>query len=596
MNNYYIDKLVVSGIGKKDSIVEFSKGLNIIYGPSNTGKTYIVKCIDYLFSSDDVPFDNTLGYNSVTLIVQTKSGSVKISRKIDENQFEVVSTDSKIESGTYSRTNTRFERTINYVWLRLIGIDGQRNIIKNENYAKQKLTWRTFIHMFFLTEERIINQHSIILPIAPTGNTATISAFLFLATGNDFGDVTPHEERSIVEAKKTALITYINSELSSLADRKGELIEISRASDSIKEGNIEEALESYVDDLGKKEEEVTIALNENRQLLKQISENNERLAECSVLLNRYENLKTQYLADITRLSFIIDGDINKPLEHFEKCPVCDTEICIESTPNYLDASKAEYRRINLQVKDLVDAIDTITAEIASLEKSIEELANRRILVQQLINSELKPQISELKSKILGYRCYIESQNEIEIIQKYSAEKVAALINVETTEESFLKFRPKEHLERAILDIIDNILYEILESSNFENLTSARFDRANMDVVINGKNKSSFGKGYRAFLNTVLSTTLAKYLCQNGKYSPEILVFDSPVLSLKEPEDKISSTMKDCLFEYFVDFIDCAQVIIVENEIPKINYKNANLIQFTKNKDIGRYGFLNGVYD
>ena len=40
--SFYIEKIIVSGSGKTESIIELSKGLNIIYGPSNTGKTYIV--------------------------------------------------------------------------------------------------------------------------------------------------------------------------------------------------------------------------------------------------------------------------------------------------------------------------------------------------------------------------------------------------------------------------------------------------------------------------------------------------------------------------------------------------------------------------
>lgn len=50
--SFYIEKLTVTGSGKTDSTIDLSNGVNIIYGPSNTGKTYIVKCIDYMFGSD----------------------------------------------------------------------------------------------------------------------------------------------------------------------------------------------------------------------------------------------------------------------------------------------------------------------------------------------------------------------------------------------------------------------------------------------------------------------------------------------------------------------------------------------------------------
>jgi AAA15 family ATPase/GTPase len=62
--SFYIEKIIVTGSGKTDSIIELSSGVNIIYGPSNTGKTYIVKCIDYMFGSEREPIDISAGYRS----------------------------------------------------------------------------------------------------------------------------------------------------------------------------------------------------------------------------------------------------------------------------------------------------------------------------------------------------------------------------------------------------------------------------------------------------------------------------------------------------------------------------------------------------
>ena len=46
------------------------------------------------------------------------------------------------------------------------------------------------------------------------------------------------------------------------------------------------------------------------------------------------------------------------------------------------------------------------------------------------------------------------------------------------------------------------------------------------------------------------------------------------------------------FSYMLDQCGNCQVIIVENEIPDdVDFSAANLIEFTKNRSIGRYGFL-----
>lgn len=73
--------------------------------------------------------------------------------------------------------------------------------------------------------------------------------------------------------------------------------------------------------------------------------------------------------------------------------------------------------------------------------------------------------------------------------------------------------------------------------------------------------------------------------------------DSPILSLKEKETKKpSETMRNTLFENIVDNQKGIQTIVIENEIPEINYKDANIIHFTKEKNNGRYGFLLDVTD
>ena len=36
---FVIERLIISGLGKTDSVIEFSDGLTFVVGPSNTGKS-----------------------------------------------------------------------------------------------------------------------------------------------------------------------------------------------------------------------------------------------------------------------------------------------------------------------------------------------------------------------------------------------------------------------------------------------------------------------------------------------------------------------------------------------------------------------------
>ena len=119
--------------------------------------------------------------------------------------------------------------------------------------------------------------------------------------------------------------------------------------------------------------------------------------------------------------------------------------------------------------------------------------------------------------------------------------------------------------------------------------------------MNGKYKKDEGKGYRAFLNTIVLFNLMKFLGSEGTYAPRMLFLDSPILSLKEKKhgirenEKATPGMRESLFRYIVDNCGDNQIIIAENEIPDgVNYSTAKLIEFTMDESVGRYGFLLSV--
>ena len=72
MQTFMIEKLCVSGAGKIDGVVEFTDGLNLIQGRSNTGKTWILRCINYLFGNDRRPYTPATGYTEIEGIFKTE--------------------------------------------------------------------------------------------------------------------------------------------------------------------------------------------------------------------------------------------------------------------------------------------------------------------------------------------------------------------------------------------------------------------------------------------------------------------------------------------------------------------------------------------
>src|SRR5690606_9736711 len=87
MAGYIYNELRLTGINKKDAIIYFKPGLNVISGPSNTGKTFIFDCIDYMLGSSDklrnIP--ELKGYTNIFLEIESNNQSYTLESKITNN-------------------------------------------------------------------------------------------------------------------------------------------------------------------------------------------------------------------------------------------------------------------------------------------------------------------------------------------------------------------------------------------------------------------------------------------------------------------------------------------------------------------------------
>src|SRR5690606_42095726 len=87
MAGYIYNELRLTGINKKDAIIYFKPGLNVISGPSNTGKTFIFDCIDYMLGSSDklrnIP--ELKGYSNIILEIESNNQSYTLESKITNN-------------------------------------------------------------------------------------------------------------------------------------------------------------------------------------------------------------------------------------------------------------------------------------------------------------------------------------------------------------------------------------------------------------------------------------------------------------------------------------------------------------------------------
>lgn len=585
---FKLKKLTV--YGNNESSVDFTNGLNIIYGPSECGKTFILDCIDYVMGSTNFENDGDIGINSMSLIVETENGNLTLFRKLDDVFVSITSDNPTIESGTYSTSKKAKDDSLNKVWLKILNLEDGIKIYSTEEMKTQSLSFRSLIHLFLVKENDVFCKSSALIPPKFTGITALKSSILYLLYHTNY-DAQAGDDNKKKVLKTQGLEEFLQSQLGMLDGKQNKLNDLTTKTKEELEDNVNNNLLQ----ISSLQDAVTEEIAESQKLANDICVLNEKIGECDSLQKKYKILKSQYSSDLKRMSFIVEGESKKVnLPDIRKCPFCGGDLKEEKKTSCVEAAKAELERLVPQINDLKDAEKELLKEINGLVVRRDEFVARRSSLASNINQNLKPKIQALQNSIAEMNQAIEFASEKALLENLQKQYSSQLDKIKEEIKNLTKFEPNDHFESSFETEFTAILDGMFKEANFDEYKDCKFLLSNLDVVVNGKPKSKYGKGYRAFINTLVTYALHEYL--HAKNGTEIgtFIIDSPILSLRERdnEEDASDSMKSSLFRMFVEKQN-EQIIIIENDIPPIDYKDTNIIHFTKDKD-GRYGFINGV--
>ncbi len=608
MNRFYIDKLVVSGGGHQNSVIDFKAGLNLIIGPSNTGKSLVMDCIDYAFgftpkvTRPSKIVDNNNGYEVVTLHLKTASGTVILERKIGDTKIAVSGTDPSIEHDSYSTSNNA-KKNINSVFLSLLGIDKEHKVLSSESGSTQKVTWRSMLHLFFMRQADVARETSALMAPGGIGKTASPAVLLYLLTGQDANNLEKPEDPEISKAKKKALMVYIRDKAERLTSRREELEELLASSGDANFQEVVEEMRKEIADLQKKLDSASL---ESQQLMSEIYEQNGKLSECNTVVHNFSVLHQQYQSDIRRLGFIVDGKIHMANTPSKKhCPFCDSEITVKPTPQYLDASVAELDKIKVHLAELSEAQRSIDKQRSSIVENIKTLETRKQEIDSLISDQLQPQLSAFQEQLEKKLQTMQLSSELNIIRQNEIQYKSELFEKETEETpENPKYNIFGYYDYDLVHGFEKKLIEMLKASKIGGATTARLNMKNFDVEINSFSKAvSMGGGFCGILNTIIAYTMSAYIIEKGGKAPGFFASDSSLTQLSEAEHiSQGDTIKQNFVQYLVDHALERQIIIVEQKkrmpfIPKEDTDTGvHIIEFTRNKNSGRYGFLDGVFN
>lgn len=608
----YIKRLVLNGPKLPEASVDFEKGVNLIIGPSNTGKSLIIDCINYIFSwlpkKNDPRFrlNDMYGYDSITLVLETEKGNVILNRIVGDSSITVSGTDPDFKPGKYS-ANHKAKKNLNALLLQLIGIDEPHDILASQAGNTNVLTWRGFLHMFLIRQAYVSREGSVLMNPEAGVNSSTSSpaALLFLLTGKDAGAIEKGEDDKIKKAKKEAVMTYIRQNVDRLGKRQEEL---SKALGESPAGDLYQYISGIETELEKAQIAMAEAVSESKAFMDQIYALNSRIAECNTMHEEFSNLMSEYSTDLERDIFRLEGaEVLNALPDVHICPYCSSRI--ENPPiSYLDDAKANLAHAKSHIGDLKTADADVIAKRNAFYQQVSNLEIKKAVVDRHIIEVLKPRIASLKQQIASYRRAVELRNELETLRKEQINYDAELFDRETEQETEKKkYFIADQFDYKIIRGFEDKLISILTNCSFPGAESARFSMEVYDVQFGSRKKSStMGGGYCGIINTMVALSLMEYLLESGTYAPGMMLVDSPLSQFSESEYiSDAETIKESFIHYLLYNKREGQIILVEqkDKMPEMIKSGAwsediavKVIEFTKNKEHGRYGLLPGVYD
>lgn len=598
MLNFMIESLRVSGPGKIDGFIKFSDGLNVIQGRSNTGKTWILKCIYYLFSSDTRPYSPLTGYTDIEGVFQTKRyGRITMTRKLDEEKVTVVAESEEVENGEYDTNYKRIStRYLNDLWLRIIGLDETIEVPKSARYARERMSWANVANVFYADENEIDKAESIVIK-DPRYETPLIASLYFLLSGDYKKGIPEITKPEVATAKKKAVIDYIDEQVSSLTQTRVSYI---KQLEELAGLDIESEMHALTVHIEEAQQDIKELIEENTAIVRQMAEYQQEDANCRVLLDRYESLISQYKADLQRLDFISKGEqavTGLPANGI--CPFCGGQLHPDVYEGYVEAIDAEIKRIASELAVIVATENSVRDEQESIRQSIDDLQLRRAAVNKALDDKNR-EIQSYRYGLQRFKDYTRLQtginfvnDQLEILGK---KKVSEL----QKQKNPPLYHAKQEFEEEVGTGFNVILNRILKECNYRSVGYASWDFSTFDILMDGVPKSEDqGKGYRSFLNSVVALMLYEYFNTDDVFiKPGFLMIDTPLLGFDENEDAFEGdTIKRGLYQYFIDHQGEGQVIIVDNlnVIPEdIDFQahGINVVTYHKDEKDGHiYGFL-----
>lgn len=603
-----IRHIAFTGPGLASAEILFDVGLNVVFGASNTGKSFTLKTIDNMLGSDK-PLPNPKlrqGYDAVWLGLEFQSGQTcTIYRAASGGDFLQFDGLVRANPSTIGRPVD-----VNDLVLGAANLLGKK-IVDNQDGRKQSLTIRTLAPHLIVSETAIIDERSPIFTGQYTSTTAEKSIFRLLLTGTDDSAVVGAESKKSRKARSEAKIELVDEMIASVEKKLGDkLTQRHQVADQI------DRLTVTIDELSLSVQEAQSSIDRETAARREAQDRRQhefaRLRELEVTVMRFNWLLDSYTSDLERLEAIEEGGSLLAVRAGRPCSLCGAATQYHAHPQAIEgieqtkaAAAAELKRLRRDRRDLDATIASLSAECEGLRTSIGGLAADLERISKTI-ADLRPSETALRGE---FQEKWDLRSTLQDVIRRFDERDELLKRKQDLEAAAKRKAPAKTKLVAGIDgptahAFSKVVQEVLSAWNFPGNPEITFDDATQDIRVNGQDRRDNGKGVRAILHAAFKVALLIYCQRNNLNHPGFVILDTPLLTYRDPlvsrhgelqadEQQLkASRLNEAFYAHLLGLGESAQIIVLENEDPPQFIKDLKTTQvFEGTGGAKRVGFF-----